>query len=200
MNNYNLYFSNNNINKNGIRADSSIRNFHHNHYQHPSLASKWSSITDSLASEQRQHANNYFKYKNKLDEDPAHLNNNNNNMNDSYLASKSIGGDLKFRTEFVDSKLNIENSLAKLSSSFKQERRATTKKASNENLNDMDAIWETEGEKASELMIDQPKLTADEEMLIVKSKKKCEDWFEKHVLPFINNSNTSSPINDLNDF
>ena len=194
MNNYNLYFSNNNNNnKNGIRADSSIRNFHHNHYQHPSLGSKWSSITDSLASEQRQHANNYFKYKNKLDEDPSHLN---TSMNDSYLA-KSISGDLKFRTEYFDSKLNMENSLIKLSSSFKQERRAI-KKTSNENLNDMDAIWETDGEKANEL--DQPKLTADEEMLIVKSKKKCEDWFEKHVLPFINNSNTSSPIDDLNDF
>jgi hypothetical protein len=41
-----------------------------------------------------------------------------------------------------------------------------------------------------------PKLTAEEEMLVVKSKKKCDDWFERHFLY----SNTSSPISDLNEF
>lgn len=171
-------------------------------------------------------------------------NNNNSghkhNLSNELMLARSMTYDFKFKTDFVDSKLNLATMLGKSGESLN----ANANVADNNKTKllaasgskkgpDQDELADATGDQeikrvlksdeqpSSEMAkeksvqpkatansgseshqqeafvdIEQPKLTVEEEMLVIKSKNKCDDWFDRHFLY----SNTSSPINDLNEF
>lgn len=199
MNNYNLYFSPNN--KTQTKTDNNLRL-----NPQPPQRTKWSTLFDSTDSKQKPH-NNYFRYKNNH-EDPSNKLSFNNDM----ILARSMSYDFKFKTDFVDSKLNLAAALAKTGIT-NNEKKATTglslmKKveaikpeviADEPETIEVENIFkkDTEHKQDQFILVEAPKLTDDEELLVVKSKQKCEEWFEKH---FNTRSNTSSPMTDRNDF
>ena len=122
MNNYNFYFSNpsNKPSKSSKLGDRSPRpQITVQPCQRSLNNTQWTSITDSqeklilnnLAS------NNYFKYT-ASKEEPNNNNNNNNlgykhNLSSELILARSMTYDFKFKTDFVDSKLNLATALGK---------------------------------------------------------------------------------------
>lgn len=129
------------------------------------------------------------------------------------ILARSMSYDFKFKTDFVDSKLNLAAALAKTGITNSTDKKALSgsallKKAeigkpefiADEPVEiEVENIFkkDTEHKKDQFILVEAPKLTADEELLVVKSKQKCEEWFEKH---FNTRSNTSSPMTDRHDF
>jgi hypothetical protein len=215
MNNYNLYFSNNNKPSLSTKPDQNLRV----HQTHQRLNStKWSSPTNEnqevitpKKSINLVNNNNYFNHKNSIDDATSKL-----TFNNEMILARSLTYDFRFKTEFVDSKLNLAAAMAakpgetveKKSSSnnannstyISQIKKSTTNhkflsEAEEDNV-EREVRKILDSDSAQVLLIDHPKLTCEEEMLVVKSKQKCDDWFDRHF----SYSNTSSPITDLNDF
>ena len=213
MNNYNFYFTNPNKVNLLSKPDKSPR-------LQPRITNtnKWSTIADSQDSAFKFATNNnYFKYTNPQKENNDQNNNsssanasNKNSLSNDMIMARSLTYDFRFKTEFVDSKLNLATALgAKTAIETTDTSKFNSKKAFNDepsdpaeeaNINkELKNIFQkdnSDGQLDFFAMIEQPKLTAEEEVMVIKSKKKCDDWFDRHFLY----SNTSSPVSDLNEF
>ncbi len=201
MNNYNLYFSNKPSLTTKLDQNISIQQPRGNGTKWSPLINETHEVITSKKSAHSVNNNNYFNYKKSIEDATSKL-----TFSNDMILARSMTYDYRFKAEFIDSKLNLATAIAAKSSEPADKNTSQIKKAI-ANQNDLKKPSEEPNENkeirhilqnnlTDTLSIDQPKLSYEEEMLVAKSKQKCNDWFDKHF----SYSNTSSPINDLNEF